>query len=525
MRLRGIKNRVFIQFWILFFLSMLFIDVLVWFIFLEISIARHVDQKRFGLMSVCENQRRMISSGINPALREEPRVFPKGDRFFYSEALAPTPTHPQPNSPPNPLEAAVFQTLKTGQTTTRKIGKTIGFLFLQHQSVIITYPLTAEGKTIAAGGIESSLADIYQELGRIQKIAFIFVVINSFFFALFGNHQLSRIYFRPLKRLAKRAESYQDQDALFFTVRKEDNEFSVLSSALNKMLHRIADDKHVLKETIDSLKSTNLELKKAQNDVIRAEKLATVGRLTSGIAHEIGNPIGIVLGYLDLLKQTDLTSADRNDFIARSEKEITRINHIIRQLLDMSRTSAGAFKPMSIHQLLQDLLSVFNYQPTAADIVFDTHLNASDDIVFADFDQLRQVFLNILLNAIDAVNTQTSGEARITLRTERVSGKTDKADDPQGRFIRVTIEDNGPGIHPSDLPHVFDPFFTTKQPGKGTGLGLGVSFMIIERLGGHIAVSSREARGAAFHVVLPLVPRSEPNGQLLCKPEKNKNEF
>jgi two-component system NtrC family sensor kinase len=123
-----------------------------------------------------------------------------------------------------------------------------------------------------------------------------------------------------LKRLAKRAETYQDEEPLFFSVRKEDNEFSVLSSSLNKMLHRIADDKRVLKETIGSLKATNVELKKAQNDVIRAEKLATVGRLTSGIAHEIGNPIGIVLGYLDLLKQTDLTISDRNDFMPGLKK-------------------------------------------------------------------------------------------------------------------------------------------------------------------------------------------------------------
>jgi two-component system NtrC family sensor kinase len=85
---------------------------------------------------------------------------------------------------------------------------------LQHESVIITYPVKAEGTTIAAGGIESSLTNIYQDFRRIQKIALIFVVINSFFFALFGNRQLTRIYFRPLKRLAKRAETYQDEDTI-----------------------------------------------------------------------------------------------------------------------------------------------------------------------------------------------------------------------------------------------------------------------------------------------------------------------
>ncbi|MFO7716326.1 sensor histidine kinase [Desulfosarcina sp.] len=340
----------------------------------------------------------------------------------------------------------------------------------------------------------------------------IFVLINSFFFALYGNRQLSRIYFKPLKRLAKRAESYQDEEVLFFSVRKEDNEFSALSSALNKMLHRIADDKRLLKETIDSLQTANRDLKRAQNDVIRADKLATVGRLTSGIAHEIGNPIGIVLGYLDLLKPTDLSPDERNDFIARSEKEITRINHIIRQLLDMSRTSVDESKPISIHQLLRDLVSVFNYQPLAQAITFESTLGAADDLVFADPDRLRQVFLNILLNAVDAVNSTAVSNARIKIRSECVTGQENDLNDADANFIKVTIQDNGPGIEPDHLPHVFDPFFTTKQPGKGTGLGLSVSFMIVEKIGGHIAASSSQKSGTVFEIWLPLTRHHVANG-------------
>ena len=504
MSFRGIKNRVFIQFWILFFLSMLFIDVLVLFIFLERTISKFIEQKRSSLIIACENRRQASLTNYNSSMGLENILFDKGDRFLFFKATEPSQNDGPQYDPSNALDAAVYQALKTGLATTQKTGETIGLLFLQHESVIITYPVQAEGKTIAAGGLKSSLASIYQDFRRIQKIAFIFVFINSFFFALFGNRQLTRIYFRPLQRLAKRAETYQDEDTLFFSVRKEDNEFSVLSSSLNKMLHRISDDKSVLKETIDSLKAANLELKKAQNDVIRAEKLATVGRLTSGIAHEIGNPIGIVLGYLDLLKQGDLTSAERNDFIVRSETEITRINSIIRQLLDMSRSSAGESKPVSIHQLLQDLILVFSFQPTANTIVFESNLDAIDDLVFADPDRLRQVFLNILLNAVDAVNSSLSSDTRIKISTEPTISDSDLPDGSEGSFITVTIQDNGPGIPPENLPHVFDPFFTTKPPGKGTGLGLSVSFMIVEKLGGNITVSNREEIGASFKVVLPL---------------------
>lgn len=504
MGFRGIKKRIFVQFWILFFLSMLFIDVLMIFIFIERSLSRYTEQKKFDLMIACENQSRFHGPDQKSGLLKEKIVFPEGDRFFYLPQTGKSVKTSNRDRPPDELEAAVYQTLKSGQGVTRKVGQMLGLFFFQHNSVIITYPIKNKDKTIAAGGIESPLTHIYQDFRRIQKIALIFVVINSFFFALFGNHQLSRIYFMPLKRLARRAETYQDEDALFFSVRKEDNELSVLSSSLNKMLHRISDDKSVLKETIGSLKAANVELKKAQNDVIRAEKLATVGRLTSGIAHEIGNPIGIVLGYLDLLKQTDLTISDRNDFIDRSEKEITRINHIIRQLLDMSRSSAGESKAMSIHQLLEDLITVFNYQPAANNIVFDSNLDAADDLVFADPDQLRQVFLNILLNAVDAVNTHQTGEARVTMITGCISGDSNFPIDSETNFIMVTIKDNGPGIDASNLPHIFDPFFTTKQTGEGTGLGLSVSFMIVEKLGGHLFASSTEEKGAAFQVILPL---------------------
>ncbi len=504
MGFRGVKSRVFVQFWILFFLSMLLIDLLVVFIFLEITISRYADQKRFSLKIACENRRSLSIAGDQTSLSEVEGVFPAGDRFLFAGGGGPILANGHQDTSPFNLETEVYQTLITGRAATKKAGKAFGMFFFQHKTVILTYPVKKEGKTIAAGGIESSLTDIYRGFRRIQKTAFVFVVINSFFFAMFGNHQLSRIYFRPLKRLAKRAETYQDEATLYFSVRKEDNEFSVLSSSLNKMLQRIADDKRMLKKTIGSLKSANLELKKAQNDVIRAEKLATVGRLTSGIAHEIGNPIGIVLGYLDLLKQTDLTSEEQNDFITRSEKEITRINNIIRQLLDMSRSTDGESRPISIHQLLQDLIEVFKYQSAAADIVFETHLDAIDDLVCADSDRLRQVFLNILLNAIDAVNSKHYGERRINLSSLGVSGDIDLYSDPGSNFVKVTIKDNGGGIDASHLPHLFDPFFTTKQPGKGTGLGLSVSFMIVEKIGGHLTAANSEDMGAVFHVVLPL---------------------
>jgi len=501
---RGIKNRVFIQFWILFFLSMLFIYTLVMFLFLERTTAHFIEQKRNSLQLACENVMRSEDVGQAIEARQKSSAFKKEERFLFIPAEASriekTDTVPDDRE----LRTAVLSTLRSGQPITQKTGKTFGLLFLRHELVIVTFAVKEKGRILAAGGLQSPLTVIYQDFRRVQKIAFVFVVITSCFFALIGNRQLSRVYFRPLQRLAKRAETYTDEDPLFFAVRKEDNEFSTLSTSLNKMLERISRDKSVLKETIGSLKTTNLELQKAQNDVIRAEKLATVGRLTSGIAHEIGNPIGIVLGYLDLMKQTDLTRDEQNDFIRRSEDEITRINHIIRQLLDMTRTSSDDSKSIAIHTLLEDIVSVFSYQPSANGIVFETRFHADEDLVVADPERLRQVFLNILLNAVDAINSELPYEPRIKLITDCPQDEIGSIGTNNKKVIEIQIQDNGPGIQPSDLNHIFDPFFTTKQPGKGTGLGLSVSFMIIEKLGGTISVSSGEEEGTLFRVRLPL---------------------
>ena len=501
MGLRGIKSRVFVQFWILFLLSSLFLDILLMFFFLERTISHFTEQKRFSLSVVCENMRGL--DYLQESSDKTTIIFPHKDHFFFTDKTRLASNGPGLKRSTNDLESMVFETLQSGQALTRKVDSRVGWLLLQYKSVIITHPVIENGITIAAGGIKSSLAPVYQDFLRIQKILLLFVVINSCFFALVGNRQLAKIYFRPLKRLAKRAETYQDDDGLLFSVRKEDNEFAILSSSLNKMLDRIAEDKRVLRETIESLQTANLELKKAQNDVIRAEKLATVGRLTSGIAHEIGNPIGIVLGYLDLLKQSDLSLEERNDFIDRSEKEIVRINHIIRQLLDMSRTSTDEAKSISIHLLLQDLIAVLNYQPTADQIVFESRFEAGEDRVHADPDRLRQVFLNILLNAVDALNADPPSDPQVLLATANL------VSDEQVESIEVIIQDNGPGIPSSHLSRVFDPFFTTKQPGKGTGLGLSVSFMIIEKLGGRLSASRLEDNGAAFRVVLPLAKATQ----------------
>ena len=146
----------------------------------------------------------------------------------------------------------------------------------------------------------------------------------------------------------------EGRETLFLGGEKDGNEFNQLSNALNQMLSRISEDQENLKLSVRSIKQANLDLKKAQNDIINAEKLASVGRFSAGIAHEIGNPLAIIIGYLELLKRKDISPSEREDFIKRAESEISRIHHIIRQLLDFSdppTTPSAGYPSMKLYRL------------------------------------------------------------------------------------------------------------------------------------------------------------------------------
>jgi signal transduction histidine kinase len=275
------------------------------------------------------------------------------------------------------------------------------------------------------------------------------------------------------------------------------------------MLGRIAEDKEKLRHSVTSLEKANVDLKNAQREIIRAEKLASVGRLSAGIAHEIGNPIGIVMGYLDLLKQSDLTDDEASEYIQRTEDELNRINTIIRQLLDLSRPSKEGVEPIRVHEIIQDITEVIKFQPLMSGITIDLRLEAPQDRVLADPNQLRQVFLNLMLNAGDAIGSNESTrnkDGRITIESAVQAVGEEPGQNGTGRQSMLTVEvsDNGPGIAEENLSNIFDPFFTTKEPGKGTGLGLSVSFMIIEGIGGRITAGSQDSQGTVMTLTLPL---------------------
>lgn len=370
--------------------------------------------------------------------------------------------------------------------------------------MVISTPLVKNGATLGGIGIEFPLDRVHQTLRRSQQFLFFYIFINLIILTFVGIQRISKPYLQPLARLAKRAADYKEDDDLFFAVRKEDNELSSLSKALNSMLRRISADKEKLRSTVLSLERANLELQQAQRDIIRAEKLASVGRLSAGIAHEIGNPIGIVMGYLELLRQPDITDEERDEYIQRTEDEIERINNIIRQLLEIARPSNTGRMAVSVHDIMQDTADVLHVQPLMSNIELSLDLKAPNDTVMADPNQLRQVFLNLIINAADAISSdETIQDGKLILSTA-VEKNGNQNSTPSSDYLNILFADNGPGIAEENMSNIFDPFFTTKDPGRGTGLGLSVSFMIVESLGGKMTGISEPGKGTTMEISLPL---------------------
>ena len=407
------------------------------------------------------------------------------------------------------VAALAQQAYFTGEESVHFIGSTFGFFWMQHEYLVIVSPLRRGEEVVASFSLVVSLEGIYRSLRHSQQILFLYLVVNTVILAFVGIYRVFKLYLQPMARLAKRAEDYKEDDDILFAVRKEDNELQRLSSALNGLLRRLSAEKEKLRFTVASLETANAGLKKAQTEIIRAEKLASVGRLSAGIAHEIGNPIGIVTGYLELMKHADIPEEEKSDFLDRTQMEIERISAIIRQLLEISRPSHGGSQPVSVHALIDDMAEGLRLQPFMSHIRLQTAFHAQDHTVAVDSNQLRQVFLNLIINAADAVSLKgrdSQGELIITTENPHAG------EGPCGRaknWLHIHFSDTGAGIPEENLACIFDPFFTTKDPGKGTGLGLSVSFMIIESFGGTLRAESKVGEGTIMTVALPVVASTE----------------
>jgi two-component system nitrogen regulation sensor histidine kinase GlnL len=237
--------------------------------------------------------------------------------------------------------------------------------------------------------------------------------------------------------------------------------------------------------------------KELEEDLRRSDRLAMLGTLAAGLAHEIKNPLGGIKGAAQLLKREAGAGSSVRQYTDIIVREVDRVDHLIEQLLDLSRPVEFHMASLNIHELLDEVLLLERHSVEAGRVLVRKQFDPSLPLIRGDRAQLNQVFLNVVKNALQAIDGD--GSLTITTRMEtdfhiREEGKG------RGKFIRVEVQDDGPGIPEEDLPYIFSPFFTTKE--RGTGLGLAICHRIITEHGGLIRVESREGEGAVFKISL-----------------------
>ena len=235
------------------------------------------------------------------------------------------------------------------------------------------------------------------------------------------------------------------------------------------------------------------ELEYHQEQLLQSGKIAAIGTLTAGIAHELNNPINNIMLTAEFIKEdlSQLSEKEGEEMIQDILVQAQRASEIVRNLLDFSRAEQPEREPLDIAQVIRDTLKLVQNQVTLSGVEIEWDLPASLPIVNGDPKTLQQVFLNLFINAIQAMKEGGT----LTIRAH--PGE-------DGQELRVEVADTGSGIDSDDVPHVFEPFFTTKEVGRGTGLGLSVSYGIVQKHGGHIEVKSKKGEGSTFTVVLPM---------------------
>ncbi len=241
----------------------------------------------------------------------------------------------------------------------------------------------------------------------------------------------------------------------------------------------------------------------AQARMLQSEKLAAIGELVSGVAHELNNPLGAVMLYAQLLQHKSGTPEIQRD-LDRIVEQAQRASNIVQSLLEFARQRSPVRKPVQVDEVIRSSLALIRYELNTHNVLAELDLEPDLPVTMADPHQLQQVFVNLISNAYQAMSSAYGGGL---LTVSASYGPSIYGEHPGGQdVLHITVADNGPGIPPELLRRVFDPFFTTKEPGDGTGLGLSVCHGIVSEHGGHIWAESELGKGSTVHVELPVVP-------------------
>lgn len=260
-----------------------------------------------------------------------------------------------------------------------------------------------------------------------------------------------------------------------------------------------------LRRVIHSIQDVTAE-RRARQLLEHTERLVTIGQMAAGVAHEINNPLNVIVGMAELLYE-DLKGENERQMAERIREQALRIGRITKNLLTFARPRPQEFAPIDVNELVREVLEMKAYHLRSNNIAVVLNLSEEPLLILGDKLQLQQALLNIVNNAEDAMSEQ--GGSTLTITTEHSEN-----------FVRLTVEDTGTGIPPEHLPHIFDPFFTTKPVGKGTGLGLAIVYGIVTGHGGRIWAENKAEGGARFVIEFPTAEQIEKPSQSKTLQEK-----
>jgi hypothetical protein len=383
--------------------------------------------------------------------------------------------------------------------------------------------------------MEVPTADVMFRLFESKRIILTAIIFDGVVLLIFGGFLLSHVLVKPLRDLARLTQRISEGDFSETIQVTSKNEIGQLIDSFNRMILRLKENQESIESYLESLEITNRKLKEAQEELLRSEKLASIGRFAAGVAHEVGNPLGAILGYTSILEVGGISEEEGRDYLKRIEKEIERINRIVRELLDFARPSKQEIKDVEVNHVIENALSLISYQKSFRNIQTELKLYPRLPCIRGNETQLSQVFINVILNAVDAM--AQGGSLRIETETfvvehllmepiHRLHPRRRRGDPAESDYfhlrkpdplsamltkfskgdvlVKIQISDTGTGIGKEDLKRIFDPFFTTKDPDKGTGLGLSVSLRIVESMGGEIKVESELGKGTKFEIYFPV---------------------
>jgi signal transduction histidine kinase len=329
---------------------------------------------------------------------------------------------------------------------------------------------------------------VLREIARSRTVLYVLLAMGPLF-SLALAVAFIRGVTAPVSRLLEATRSLK-RGELDHRVEGMREEFGELASSFNDMAGSINDQMRQMREAEQRLEDANRNLKIAQQQMVRSETMAALGTLSSGISHELSTPLSVILNMTQLVKQDVSDNPALLKDLEVLEYEANQAIKVTRSLLGFARSARSRKEEIDVNGVLEDLFKILEFQPSAKAVRVHKSLDPGVGLIHADSGRVRQVFLNIILNALQAM--PDGGKLEVFTRkagTEAVDG------------VEVEIRDTGAGIPRGDLEKIFQPFFTTKE--DGTGLGLAITFGIVQEHNGRIEVESEVGRGTTFRVFLP----------------------